>query len=304
MHGYDDPSMLARIRGSLLSLDRVSTHSDDTSGSEEEWTNITARDLPIRLDSPASSSYTLRTSSRFSFSRLKKFKTKSRRRFPSIGNDTRSILDAFPQPPTHIPTPVTPSVYRWPTDRVEVLPPSTEEESRRVPDSSPLKSLTRVLTRRFKRSKPESISIARIADVHTIVVRPPRPNRPPPDPPAEQHKTYRAVDPAQLTASPSPFLSADLTVSARTSFVPPSPSWLSRNVQSIDPSADSDTPTPSSPPPLPIPPRILVSDCSPLLSPLEATADWLRQSFISVSQTSPVDDPEYMVSIFRSMSSD
>src|SRR5262249_27367151 len=40
---------------------------------------------------------------------------------------------------------------------------------------------------------------------------------------------YNLVDPLTLTASPA--YSTALTSSARTSFIPPSPSWLSRNVQ-------------------------------------------------------------------------
>ncbi|OAX44440.1 hypothetical protein K503DRAFT_861483, partial [Rhizopogon vinicolor AM-OR11-026] len=46
---------------------------------------------------------------------------------------------------------------------------------------------------------------------------------------------HECVDPLELTASPSPFAASSLlSPSTRTSFIPPSPSWLSRNVQSFD----------------------------------------------------------------------
>ena len=52
----------------------------------------------------------------------------------------------------------------------------------------------------------------------------------------QRHPVYEFVDPADLTLSPSPFLSDDALVSSRrTSFAPASPSWLSRNIQDIKP---------------------------------------------------------------------
>lgn len=89
---------------------------------------------------------------------------------------------------------------------------------------------------------------------------------------------YQCVDPLELTASP-PFLGSDLFgSSARTSFIPPSPSWLSRNVQGLEPydlrpffGHPEISPLldleiffpPPSPPPLPIPPRFSVTPPSP-----------------------------------------
>lgn len=88
---------------------------------------------------------------------------------------------------------------------------------------------------------------------------------------------YERVDPSQLTASSS-LLNLDiLGSSARTSFVPPSPSWLSRNVPSFDPSKlsdylrtspqlNEDSAKPSAPP------RLFISHSRPHslhLSPLE-----------------------------------
>lgn len=46
---------------------------------------------------------------------------------------------------------------------------------------------------------------------------------------------YEFVNPADLTASPFSFSSGSLLNSTRTSFIPPSPSWLSRNVQPDEP---------------------------------------------------------------------
>lgn len=46
---------------------------------------------------------------------------------------------------------------------------------------------------------------------------------------------HSCVDPSEFTASPSPFATNSLlSPSSRTSFIPPSPSWLSRNVQNRD----------------------------------------------------------------------
>lgn len=59
---------------------------------------------------------------------------------------------------------------------------------------------------------------------------------PPPETSAPQqpfvaHRTYAFVDPSQLRDSPSPNYKFDyITSSPRSSFTPPSPSWLSRNV--------------------------------------------------------------------------
>ncbi|KAF4605020.1 hypothetical protein EYR40_003803 [Pleurotus pulmonarius] len=99
----------------------------------------------------------------------------------------------------------------------------------------------------------------------------------PEEPPAP---SYELVSPLDLTASPSPFLTAESLggISARTSFIPPSPSWLSRNVGNfgtsdfspISPETHQSPPQSLSLPPLPIPPLITISSAdSPPLSPLE-----------------------------------
>ena len=47
---------------------------------------------------------------------------------------------------------------------------------------------------------------------------------------------YQFVNPSEFTASPSSFVRSSLVnSSARSSFLPPSPSWLSRNVNQLDP---------------------------------------------------------------------
>jgi hypothetical protein len=107
--------------------------------------------------------------------------------------------------------------------------------------------------------------------------------------PAEQYiqsNTYERVDPLGLTASPPPLLNGDLlSVSARTSFIPPSPSWLSRNVQGLDLLDLSGFPEvspvvklellfpPSSPLPIPIPPRITNTPLAPCTLPLLEITD-------------------------------
>jgi hypothetical protein len=305
---------------------------------EESWTDsdychITTDDIPIPLDdpvtiTPASSSLTLTvrtpgpdSSSRFSFTRLKNISRISIRRprsirFPFVNSsETRSILDQFPQPPSHIPTPITPAEYRWPQsaksfagEEQSYCREEPELSGKRLKNREKFKSLTRAFTRRRHHSSTKESATEPVAEKTTVVLsppRPPRPNRPPPPTPVQERKIYQVVNPAHLSDSPSPFLGAELSVSARTSFVPPSPSWLSRNVQSSEREKDlADAPvipgTPSSPSPLPIPPRILVSDCSdtPLLSPLEA--NWLeypevtgRQSFVSISART--DQPEALL---------
>ncbi|KAJ3910099.1 hypothetical protein F5879DRAFT_997493 [Lentinula edodes] len=325
---------------------------------EDGWTDsdychISTQDLPIPLDDPVtarSSSLTLavrtpvpETSSRFSFTRLKNLSriSVSLRRPKSIQHkervhlpffnksETSSILDEFPQPPSHIPvTPMTPAGYTWPLlprplieeEHLSKSLPVTEiprERSSSRESNGPFKSLTRALTRLGRHTSTKAGPTV-VAESTTIIVRPPRPTRTPPDPPVEEQKTYQVVDPLQLTASPSSLLSAELSMSNRNSFIPPSPSWLSRNVQpeprpeppTVTLASSEDIATPSSPSPLPIPPRILVSSCSdsPLLSPLEAV-DWLeypevadiRQSFVSIinarreERNDPVYKPEALL---------
>lgn len=131
---------------------------------------------------------------------------------------------------------------------------------------------------------------------------------------------YQLVNPSELTASPSSLVRSSLVnSSARSSFLPPSPSWLSRNVNHLDPSeisaafppwrisalSDSDHlkipeittfyPSalfaPDSPHPLPIPPpRIPVpplQSCQPTASPSRPI---LHPLLTNVSPDSPESD--------------
>jgi len=105
---------------------------------------------------------------------------------------------------------------------------------------------------------------------------------PSPTEPSSLPPLYECVNPLEFTTSPSPLLGSELlTPSARTSFIPPSPSWLSRNVrepESLQVLADHGTFSPKS---LPNPPRILISSDhseTPPLSPLEATEGWFNRS--------------------------
>ncbi|KAL0071771.1 hypothetical protein AAF712_000693 [Marasmius tenuissimus] len=289
------------------------------------WKNLSK----VSLQSPTQS---LRN--RFS----KSFRRNSKR------EDTRSILDDFPPPPSHLPTPVSPSAGQvqpnacpWPAeenshsrsssvptthnDKSPVHEAKSPSESHPTKSSStnPFKSLSKVFT--TFTSKPHHPQ-------REVPVERPLPPLPPEslqqevaepesepepvEPSQEAHTeteqlppkvvvtvttevefatsanptTYEFVDPSLLCSEPSPSIGAGLfSGSARSSFAPPSPSWLSRNVPQLDTSPDTcgseGIITPPSPAPLPIPPRIVISGCStnantPPLSPLEVTDIWLK----------------------------
>jgi hypothetical protein len=127
---------------------------------------------------------------------------------------------------------------------------------------------------------------------------------------------HKCVDPLELTASPSP-LGADslLSPSTRTSFIPPSPSWLSRNVQNFDqfdyrsifpPSRISlltDSPrlripdistyitsalfAPDSPRPLHVPPPFLQIPPRPLFTPESPCKPVLQRVFTDIYLATP-----------------
>ncbi|KAG6333639.1 hypothetical protein ID866_5451 [Astraeus odoratus] len=68
-----------------------------------------------------------------------------------------------------------------------------------------------------------------------VIPAPPRLRRRSSAPAARGHVAkYELVNPSQLTSSPSPLVDSLLIHSTRSSFILPSPSWLSRNVQHID----------------------------------------------------------------------
>ncbi|THV07589.1 hypothetical protein K435DRAFT_848006 [Dendrothele bispora CBS 962.96] len=241
---------------------------------ESEYYHITQADLPIVLDDPPApatpspaSSLTLRPSIR-SRSRMP--------RFPKLAFLTkkRSILDEFPPPPSHVPTPSSATqstASTWPVEW-----PSLDSESKGSLQNR-FKTLTNKIFTRTKKESTFSISkdtfeyrkrrSSSLRALHTQ-------SKALPDAPGDVQDvvSYPVVDPSELTASP---LSLLIPPSTKSSFLPPSPSWLSRNVAHLEP--ENTTPvTPQSPLPLPIPPRILVTNTeSPPLSPLEATEGFL-----------------------------
>ncbi|KAL0578510.1 hypothetical protein V5O48_003503 [Marasmius crinis-equi] len=264
--------------------------------------------------------------------------------------DTRSILDDFPTPPSHLPTPVSPpsagpSVsVPWPSKEEthnrssSVASTSTNNHKATARDakkpldtipstkshSNPLKSLTKVFTsftsrHHHQHSHPEVPAVPPLPPLPPSSQRKAVETEPEPEPePVESSQeaqaeetpaevvtetstedsttptnpvAYEFVDPSKLCCDPSPLIGGELFGgSARSSFVPPSPSWLSRNVPQLEvsDSVTQNTPgsegliTPPSPAPLPIPPRIVISSCpqatnTPPLSPLEAADFWLKR---------------------------
>ncbi|SJL06295.1 uncharacterized protein ARMOST_09631 [Armillaria ostoyae] len=316
------PSRFARRpRGSLRNSPRNSrpgliqlaagTDDDDASS----FFVVTAADLPISLDSPGPQQLILNWNSDKpndlsatpcstsppsvvnnvsvlnrlrNYSRVSILPSQKRHRqrlpFPTKkGSHTSDhILDDFPDPPTHIPTPTgaTSVVNFVPRSTSSVVSVDTAPETpkkQRIFSTERFKSLTK--RAKWTRRQPNP------SPLHELPVTVEKPL--PPTPTEEPDKTvppvitYCLVDPVELTASPSPRIGLDLCdPSARTSFVPPSPSWLSRNlpapyrVSSHDSTVPEDSVVSASPPPLPIPPRLANPSDSPPLSPLEVTS-WL-----------------------------
>ncbi|KAG7452396.1 uncharacterized protein BT62DRAFT_1000131 [Guyanagaster necrorhizus] len=306
-----------RPRGSLRLLPHnshiqpaVGINDEEDDDASSGFFVVTAADLPISLDSPQQLTLTWNSDKPTNLSPtpcstsppsvvndvsvLNRFRNHSRvsifprrrLRLPlpkNKGNHTSDpILDDFPDPPTHIPTPTdaTSAVNFAPHSVSYLVSVDTEtSKKRRIFSTESLKSLTkRVKWRR------------RQADLSPLHELPISIEKPLPPTPTEEYTTvppvitYCVVDPVELTASPSPHIGLDLCApSARTSFLPPSPSWLSRNLPAPYrvPSYDSTVPeastVPASPPPLPIPPRLAepsLQGDSPPLSPLEVTS-WL-----------------------------
>jgi hypothetical protein len=217
----------------------------------------------------------------------------------------------FPQPPTYIPTPfLTPQLVQKDKPDAEqkinnTLPDTYSHQPQigysQIKHNLPfhrLKSLTKVLTiysnvtsaigkspsflARFTKVKhPEQ------ATSNSKAAASPKPSgqvEVTPPSPVEQiplRTKYERVDPSKLTDSPSLLNFELLSSSARTSFVPPSPSWLSRNVQNFNPSELPDnirkalhldnTTKPSALPQLF---TSLSTSSSIRLSPLEVAEDW------------------------------
>lgn len=280
-------------RPGLIQL-AAGTDDDDDDDAASSFFVVTAADLPISLDSPqqlilnwnsdkpndlsatpcstappsvvnnVSVLNRLRNYSRVS---ILPSQNRLRQRLPfpkKKGSHTSGhILDDFPDPPSHIPTPT------GATSVVDFVPSSTSSavsvnivpetpKKQRIFSTERFKSLTK--RAKWRRRQPT------LSPLHEL--------------PGSPVITYCLVSPVELTASPSPRIGLDLCdPSARTSFIPPSPSWFSRNlpapygVPSHDSTDTEDSAVPASPPPLPIPPRLSPPD-SPPLSPLEVTS-WL-----------------------------
>ncbi|KAG7098988.1 hypothetical protein E1B28_000874 [Marasmius oreades] len=246
----------------------------------------------------------------------------------STKGDTHSVLDDFPVPPSHLPTPVTPLSagqpvsYVWPSKKTSANNCNTKalKHDAKQPavshpiklTANPLKTLAKVFSFNSRHHTQTEVPVTSVVPQdpptqrEVIEILEPLPEAPDEETPIEVNSeaplnptnsiSYEFVDPRQLCPEPSPLIGAELfnttyTTSARSSFIPPSPSWLSRNVPQvvIPDSASQATPlgetagpiTPPSPAPLPIPPRIFISSCSsptntPPLSPLEVTDCWLK----------------------------
>ncbi|KAK0481628.1 hypothetical protein IW261DRAFT_1418664 [Armillaria novae-zelandiae] len=310
-----------RPRGSLRNSPRNSRPGliqlaagtdDDGDDAASSFFVVTAADLPISLDSPqqlirnwssdkpndisatpcstsppsvvnnVSVLNRLRNYSRVSILPSQK-RLRQRLPFPTKNGSHTSghILDDFPEPPSHIPTPTgaTSVVNFVPRNTSSVVSVNTAPETpkkQRIFSTERFKALTKRAKWRRRQPTPSPL--------HELPVSIEKPL--PPTPTEESDETlppvitYCLVSPVELTASPSPRIGLDLCdPSARASFIPPSPSWLSRNlpapyrVPSHDSTDTEDSAVPASPPPLPIPPRLSPTD-SPPLSPLEVTS-WL-----------------------------
>lgn len=271
-------------------------------------------------------------------------------RLSKLRHRSKSILDDFPQPPSHIPTRIdsvrfdsfAASEREYPfsvpsttlASTLSLHSPAVAAQSRNKDYSNHFNFLTKVpfpsrlrALKKGRRSQPETAPFfASLPDVTNTVNLDTTRFKPLPNLPFETavppvgdnslvYNTspviYELVRACDLTSSPSPLLGHDLFssllphTSARTSFVPPSPSWLSRNVlgQSV-PDQESSSSSLDSPLPLPIPPpRILVSDPSEhlLLSPLEATEDWVQYTSDTRCRTKS-SISEHSVTLSRSSS--
>ncbi|KAK0500599.1 hypothetical protein EDD18DRAFT_1067947 [Armillaria luteobubalina] len=195
---------------------------------------VTAADLPISLDSPQQLILNWNSDKPNDLSA-----TPCSTAPPSVVNNVSKgshtsghILDDFPDPPSHIPTPT------GATSVVDFVPSSTSSavsvnivpetpKKQRIFSTERFKSLTK--RAKWRRRQPT------LSPLHEL---PGSIEKPLPPTPTEESDntvppviTYCLVSPVELTASPSPRIGLDLCdPSAQTSFIPPSPSWLSRNL--------------------------------------------------------------------------
>ncbi|KAI5897860.1 purarive Serine/threonine protein kinase [Schizophyllum commune H4-8] len=290
-------SAFVRSSRALVRRDRAHTETEAT----DDFQLVDREDPPTPQDPPRRSAQSSRTSFTVNLTQveehnppiqprprslLARIKTRLSRSY-SCRRKPQSVVLEFPAPPTHLPEqpPCLPAIL--PAKKTSthhsvrsVRPPSSEAHS--------------------ERQLPEPQSVHEVDRPATS------------DEPESSHPDdFERVDPASLTASPSfPIIFSISRTSSGASFIPATPSWLSRNVlirrsssqttvsrdipesRPINPTPPSTPSTPGTPgsPPLPIPPKLVVTshEDSPPLSPLDLTREEFitpRESFLCRSDS-------------------
>jgi hypothetical protein len=165
-----------------------------------------------------------------------------------VGINSR-IIHQFPPPPTHLPTP--PSTRQSSAS----IHPSRSRPTSSGTSLGRITSLARnILTSPLSEISGKNSSASQLKRL-LVTVSHLESNRPISPRIQPTRLTVELVDPVNLTASP--LLYDSINTSTRTSFIPPSPSWFSRN---LHPSLvqDPDLPTPISLAPIPIPPPVIL----------------------------------------------
>ncbi|KAL1718503.1 purarive Serine/threonine protein kinase [Schizophyllum commune] len=291
-------SAFVRSSRALVRRDRAHTETEAT----DDFQLVDREDPPTPQDPPRRSVQSSRTSFTVNLTQveehnppieqprprslLARIKTRLSRSY-SCRRKPQSVVLEFPAPPTHLP--------EQPPRLPAILPAkktSTHHSARSV-HATPSEAHSE-----HQSPEPQSVHEAN---------RPATSDEPESSPPDD----FERVDPASLTASPSfPFIFSISRTSSRASFIPASPSWLSRNVlirrsstqttvsrdvpesRPVNPTPPSTPSTPGTPgsPPLPIPPKLIVTshENSPPLSPLDLTREEFitpRESFLCRSDS-------------------
>ncbi|KAL0951457.1 hypothetical protein HGRIS_008146 [Hohenbuehelia grisea] len=224
---------------------------------------------------------------------------------PIAGQRSEAFLLTPPASPTSISPSINRKSYPESLRRFKTFTASTLRASFHTPISE-VSATQSSNSRKLHRVRPTSAPPLATSDVPEqqplplqVFIQP----SPTPDPCADEPAAkperavsptrYELVSPLDLTASPPQLLASEsLGSSIRHSFIPPSPSWLSRNVPDLGllefeaallhlgTSSESDPPVtePTAATPLLIPPRIVISSPdSPPLSPLEISDAWIKR---------------------------
>ncbi|KAL1749015.1 purarive Serine/threonine protein kinase [Schizophyllum fasciatum] len=254
-----------RLRGSLLGSAFLALVRRDRAHTETEATDdfqvVDREDPPTPPDPPRRSVQSTRTSFTVNITPVEEHNPPIEQprprsllaRIKTRLSRSYSLLE-FPVPPCCLP------------DQVPRLPEASPAEKRLNPPPSVHSIASEARTER-QLPKPQS--------THAVS--------------RDHANNFDRVDPASLTASPAlPVIFSISRTSSRGSFIPSSPSWLSRNVlpsqssegpasRPVNPTPPSTPSTPGSPgsPPLPIPPKLVVTshEDSPPLSPLDLSRD-------------------------------